>query len=64
LERHGDGIEIEDVRDASQRPAVEDPFRAFKEALIERAQGAEMSQHMGYLAGAEKPETARSSPQA
>jgi len=39
----------EDVQDASQ---------AFKKALIERALGAEMSHHLGYPAGADKPETA------
>jgi transposase-like protein len=37
--------------------AVEDASRAFKKALIERALGAEMSHHLGYLAGADKPET-------
>ena len=39
----------EDVQDASQ---------AFKKALIERALGAEKSHHLGYPAGADKPETA------
>ena len=38
--------------------AVDDASRAFKKALIERALGAEMSQHLGYPAGADKPETA------
>ena len=38
--------------------AVEDVSRAFKKALIERALGAEMSHHLGYPAGAEKPESA------
>jgi len=38
--------------------AVEDASRAFKKALIERALGAEMSHHLGYAAGTEKPETA------
>ena len=37
--------------------AVDDVSRAFKKALIERALGAEMSHHLGYAAGAEKPET-------
>ena len=37
--------------------AVEDASRAFKKALIERALGAEMSHHLGYVAGAEKPQT-------
>jgi transposase-like protein len=38
--------------------AVEDASRAFKKALIERALGAEMSHHLGYVAGADKPEAA------
>lgn len=38
--------------------AVEDASRAFKKALIERALGAEMSHHLGYPAGGEKPESA------
>jgi len=38
--------------------AVEDVSRAFKKALIERALGAEMSHHLGYAAGSEKPEAA------
>jgi len=38
--------------------AVEDVSRAFKKALIERALGAEMSHHLGYPAGGEKPESA------
>jgi transposase-like protein len=38
--------------------AVDDVSRAFKKALIERALGAEISHHLGYTAGAEKPETA------
>ena len=38
--------------------AVEDASRAFKKALIERALGAEMSYHLGYPAGADKPEAA------
>jgi putative transposase len=38
--------------------AVDDASRAFKKALIDRALGAEMSQHLGYPAGADKPETA------
>jgi putative transposase len=37
--------------------AVDDVSRAFKKALIERALGAEMSHHLGYAAGTEKPET-------
>jgi putative transposase len=36
---------------------VEDVSRAFKKALIERALGAEMSHHLGYVIGAQKPET-------
>jgi transposase-like protein len=38
--------------------AVEDASRAFKKALIERALGAEMSHHLGYAAGADKPDAA------
>jgi putative transposase len=38
--------------------AVEDVSRAFKKALIERALGAEMSHHLGYAAGADKPPAA------
>jgi len=38
--------------------AVEDASRAFKKALIERALGAEMSHHLGYAAGTDKPEAA------
>jgi transposase-like protein len=38
--------------------AVEDVSRAFKKALIERALGAEMSHHLGYVAGGDKPQTA------
>ena len=38
--------------------AVDDVSRAFKKALIERALGAEMSHHLGYAAGTEKPEAA------
>ena len=36
--------------------AVDDVSRAFKKALIERALGAELSHHLGYAAGTEKPE--------
>ena len=35
--------------------AVQDASQAFKKALIERALGAEMSHHLGYAAGTEKP---------
>ena len=38
--------------------AVQDASQAFKKALIERALGAEMSHHLGYALGFEKPETA------
>lgn len=37
--------------------AVQDASRAFKKALIERALGGEMTHHLGYPAGAAKPET-------
>src|SRR5512146_2468106 len=38
--------------------AVNAASMAFKKALIERALGAEMSHHLGYPAGADKPESA------
>jgi hypothetical protein len=38
--------------------AVEDASRAFKKALIERALGAEMSHHLGFATGADKPDAA------
>jgi transposase-like protein len=38
--------------------AVQDASQAFKKALIERALGAEMSHHLGYTLGSEKPEAA------
>ena len=37
---------------------LEDIFQRFKKAFIERALGAEMSQHLGYLPGQVKPEGA------
>src|SRR5258708_3636281 len=37
--------------------AVQETSQAFKKALIERALGAEMSHHVGYAAGGDKPET-------
>ena len=36
--------------------SVQKVSQAFKKALIERALGAEMSHHLGYPAGADKPE--------
>jgi putative transposase len=38
--------------------AVQEASTAFKKALIERALGAEMSHHLGYPAGADKPTAA------
>jgi transposase-like protein len=38
--------------------SIDEASRAFKKALIERALGAEMSHHLGYAAGSEKPEAA------
>jgi len=38
--------------------AVNAASRAFEKALIERALGAELSHHLGYPPGAEKPEEA------
>src|SRR3970040_58764 len=46
------------VKGPMSAEAVEDVSRAFKKALIERALGAEMSHHLGYPAGGEKPEAA------
>lgn len=36
--------------------AVQDISMAFKKALMERALGAELSHHLGYAPGADKPE--------
>src|SRR5574338_1330592 len=38
--------------------AVQDISMAFKKALIERALGAELSHHLGYPPGADKPDDA------
>jgi putative transposase len=38
--------------------AVEDAFQAFKKALIERALAAELTHHLGYGPGQDKPEGA------
>jgi putative transposase len=38
--------------------AIQDASMAFKKALIERALGGELSHHLGYPAGADKPEEA------
>ena len=46
------------VKGPMSAEAVEDASRAFKKALIERALGAEMSHHLGYAAGTERPEAA------
>jgi putative transposase len=46
------------VKGPMSAEAVDDASRAFKKALIERALGAEMSHHLGYAAGTEKPEAA------
>ena len=35
---------------------LEDVFQRFKKAFIERALGAEMSQHLGYASGQAKPQ--------
>ena len=40
--------------------AIEDASQAFKKALIERALGAEMTFHLGYASGAEKPRASSS----
>jgi len=46
------------VKGPMSAEAVQEASTAFKKALIERALGAEMSHHLGYAAGAEKPGTA------
>ena len=46
------------VKGPMSAEAVEDASRAFKKALIERALGGEMSHHLGYAVGEEKPEAA------
>ena len=44
------------VKGPMSAQAVDEASRAFKKALIERALGAEMSHHLGYPAGGDKPE--------
>jgi putative transposase len=46
------------VKGPMSAEAVQDASQAFKKALIERALGAEMSHHLGYALGSEKPESA------
>ena len=46
------------VRGPMTAESVQSASQAFKKALIERALGAEMSHHLGYPAGADKPESA------
>jgi putative transposase len=46
------------VKGPMSAEAVQEASTAFKKALIERALGAEMSHHLGYPAGAEKPAAA------
>ena len=43
--------------------AVNAASLAFKKALIERAMGAELGYHLGYPAGAAKPDAATNQPQ-
>jgi transposase-like protein len=45
------------VRGPMTAESVQSASQAFKKALIERALGAEMSHHLGYPAGADKPES-------
>jgi len=47
------------VRGPMTAEAVEDVMRRFKKALIERILGAELSHHLGYGPGEDKPEDAR-----
>ena len=42
---------------------LEDVFQRFKKAFIERALGAEMSQHLGYAAGASQARRGGQPPQ-
>jgi transposase-like protein len=46
------------VKGPMSAEAVQDVSQAFKKALIERALGAEMSHHLGYALGSEKPDAA------
>lgn len=46
------------VKGPMSAEAVQEVSTAFKKALIERALGAEMNHHLGYPAGADKPDTA------
>ena len=46
------------VKGPMSADAVNAAYKAFKKALIERCLGAELSQHLGYFPGAEKPEEA------
>ena len=46
------------VKGPMSADAVNAASKAFKKALIERCLGAELSQHLGYVPGAEKPENA------
>ena len=46
------------VKGPMSAEAVQEASTAFKKALIERALGAEMSHHLGYPAGADKPAAA------
>jgi len=43
------------VRGPMTAESVQSASQAFKKALIERAPGAEMSHHLGYPVGADKP---------
>ena len=46
------------VKGPMSADAVNAASKAFKKALIERCLGAELSHHLGYSPGAEKPEEA------
>lgn len=46
------------VKGPMSADAVNAASKAFKKALIERCLGAELSHHLGYVSGAEKPEEA------
>ena len=46
------------VKGPMSAEAIQSASMAFKKALIERAMGAELGHHLGYAAGAERPEDA------
>jgi len=47
---------LAEAGDLAGPEAVEPLFRALKQAVVERALGAELTHHLGYAPGAERPE--------